>query len=173
MNDYQNLDSIDRTILSLLQQDGTLPNATIAKEVKLSPSPCLSRTRRLREEGIIQQTVAIVDEKKVGFETVAFTFVTLSPHNRQMAGVFVERIQKASWILECYNITGSWDYLLKIVAPDIGSYRNYVLDELLDMPAVQKVETLVVLRTEKRTFCLPIGTSNEEARNEQTGFSET
>ena len=166
MNDRLNLDLIDRTILNLLQQDGTLPNATIADKVELSPSPCLSRTRRLREEGVIQQTVAIIDEKKVGFETITFTFVTLSPHNRQMAEAFVERIQNASWILECYNITGSWDYLLKIVAPDIGSYRNFVLDELLDIPAVQKVETLVVLRTEKRSFCLPIETSNKEVKDE-------
>jgi Lrp/AsnC family leucine-responsive transcriptional regulator len=164
MNDRQNLDSIDKAILTLLQDDGTLPNATLANKVKLSPSPCLIRTRRLREEGIIQKTVAIVDEKKIGLETVAFTFVTLSPHNRQMAEAFVGRIRNTSWVLECYNITGNWDYLLKIVAPDIGSYRNFVLDELLDMPAVQKVETLVVLRTEKRSFCLPIETSNKEAK---------
>lgn len=166
MNDAQNLDSTDRAILNILQQDGALPNATLANKVKLSPSPCLSRTRRLREEGIIQQTVAIVDERKVGLETVAFTFITLSPHNRQMAEAFVERTKNTSWILECYNITGSWDYLLKIVAPNIGSYRNFVLDELLDMPAVQKVETLVVLRTEKKSFRLPIETSYEREKDE-------
>jgi DNA-binding Lrp family transcriptional regulator len=99
MNNAQNLDSTDRAILNILQQDGALPNATLANKVKLSPSPCLSRTRRLREEGIIQQTVAIVDERKVGLETVAFTFITLSPHNRQMAEAFVERTKNTSWIL--------------------------------------------------------------------------
>lgn len=166
MSDRQRLDSTDRAILHLLQTEGALANTTLADRVGLSASACLSRTRRLREERIIQQTVAIVDEKKVGLETVVFTFVTLSPHNRQMAEAFVQSVQEAGWVLECHNITGSWDYLLKVVAEDIASYRDFVLDELLDMPGVQKVETLVVLRTEKRNFSLPMDHLEEESTDE-------
>ncbi len=158
------MDEIDKAILRLLQMEATIANSTLASRIGLSASACLSRTKRLQKEGIIKQFAAVIDEQKVGLETTAFTFVTLSPHNRQIVEAFVERVNQTPGVLECYNITGSWDYLLKIVAPDISSYRDFVIDEMLEMPGVEKVETLVVLKTEKRSFSLPIDPSNKEVK---------
>lgn len=150
------LDKIDIAILEELQDNARIPNSELAAKVGLSPSACLSRTNKLREMGVIKQFVLAIDRLKVGLSVLTLTFVTLSPHNREMAEAFVEKIKKMDQVLECYHITGSFDFLLKIVAPDISTYRDYIIDELVEIPGVEKVETLVVLKEEKQSFKLPL-----------------
>jgi Lrp/AsnC family leucine-responsive transcriptional regulator len=99
-----------------------------------------------------------VDQDKVGLPVSTFTFVTLSKHSRKAAIAFLKKIEKMPEVMECYNMTGQADYLLKIVSPDIARYRDFVMDGLIEIPGVQHVETLVVLKTEKRSFSLPLGT---------------
>lgn len=149
-------DNCDREILDLLQKDPSISNIELSKKIGLSPSASLSRTKRLRELGVIKQYAAIIDEKRVGLEIVAFTFVNLSPHNRKTANAFISKVEETPQILECYNITGNWDYLLKIVAHDIASYRNFIMDSLLEFPGVNKIDTNLVLGTDKRSFYLPV-----------------
>ncbi|OPZ83818.1 MAG: Leucine-responsive regulatory protein [bacterium ADurb.Bin429] len=150
------LDDVDLAILRQLQADALITNAELATKVSLSPSACLSRTRRLQERGVIKQFAAIVDEKKIGFGITVFAFVTLSKHSRRIAESFLKRMETIAQVMECYNITGHADYLLKIVATDISAYRDFLTDQILEIPEVQHVETLVVLKTEKRTFALPV-----------------
>lgn len=149
-------DSYDKEILDILQSDASISNIELSKKIGLSPSACLSRTKRLKELGIIKQYATIIDEKKVGLEIVAFTFVNLSPHNRNTANAFLAKVKETPQILECYNITGNWDYLLKIVSHDIATYRDFLIDSLLEFPGVNKVETNIVLGTDKQSFYLPI-----------------
>ena len=154
--DRLSLDGTDVTILDLLQSDSAMANAELASRIGLSASACLSRTKRLREGGYIRQYAAIVDEKQVGLGVTTFTFVTLSPHDRKAADSFVRRIQDTAEVMECHHVTGRADYLLRIVAKDITSYRDFIMDSLVQIPEVEHVETLVVLKTEKRSFRLPI-----------------
>lgn len=149
-------DSYDKEIIDILQSDASISNIELSKKIGLSPSACLSRTKRLKELGIIKQYATIIDEKKVGLEIVAFTFVNLSPHNRNTANAFLTKVKGTPQILECYNITGNWDYLLKIVSHDIATYRDFLIDSLLEFPGVNKVETNIVLGTDKQSFYLPI-----------------
>lgn len=150
------VDATDLAILAELQMDATIANAELAQRIGMSPSACLARVKRLRESEVIQQCPAVVNPHAVGLEVAAFTFVTLSPHRRDTASCFVETIRAMAPVTECHNITGQWDYLLKIVAPNITAYRDFVLDRLLTVPGVEKVETLINLGTEKQSFLLPL-----------------
>jgi Lrp/AsnC family leucine-responsive transcriptional regulator len=150
------LDRSDKEILDILQKDATVSNIDLSRTIGLSPSACLGRTKRLKELGVIIQRVTILDETKVGLGIVAFTFVNLSPHNRVTANEFIAKVKETSQIMECYNITGSWDYLLKIVSKDIASYRNFIMDSLLEFPGVNKIDTNLVLGTDKLSYYLPI-----------------
>lgn len=152
----QTYDEVDMAILGHLQRDSTITNAELAKQVGLSPSACLGRTKRLKEAGIIKQFVAIVDERKIGLEIVTFVAVSLAPHDRKTTEAFLESIRATPNVLECHNISGVHDYLLKIVSPSINDYRNFVIDTLIEVPGVGKVETSVVLSSEKLSYQLPL-----------------
>ena len=149
-------DDIDLSILMHLQKDSTITNAELAKQIGLSPSACLGRTKRLKKAGVIKCFTAIIDEQKVGLEVVTFVFVTLNPHDRETTENFLTHIRELANIQECYNISGRYDYLLKIVSPSIDDYRNFVIDTLIEVPGVGKVETSVVLSSEKQTYQLPL-----------------
>jgi len=153
-------DDVDLAMLRLLQADASITNAELAANVGLSPSACLSRTKRLRERGFIEKFTAVVDEKKVGLTVTAFAFVTLAKHSRSAADSFLRQIESIAQVMECYNITGCADYLLKIVALDMSAYRDFVIDQVIEIPEVEHVETLVVLKTEKRSFELPLEQSS-------------
>ena len=150
------LDSFDKEILDILQCDPQISNVELSKKISLSPSACLSRTKRLKELEVIKQYATILDGKKVGWEVVAFTFVNLSPHNRDTSNAFLEKVRETREIQECYNITGSWDYLIKIVSKDMASCRDFLIDSLLSFPGVNRIETSIVLSTDKQSFYLPL-----------------
>lgn len=149
-------DLSDKEIIRTLQKDALISNKDLSEKIGLSPSACLGRTKRLKELGVIKQYATIIDEKKVGLEVIAFTYVNLSPHNRNTSNAFLLKVKENHQILECYNITGNWDYLLKIVSQDIASCRDFLIDSLLEFPGVNKIETSIVLSTDKQSFCLPI-----------------
>ena len=152
----KNIDSIDLAILKGLQADARLPNSELAPNVGLSTSACLARTNRLREQGIIKQFATIIDHEKIGLDIIAFTFVTLSPHSPEIAAEFAEQLTNLPQVTECYHITGNYDYMLKIVAQNIPDYREFIVDSLLSINGVNKVETLMVLKVEKQQFSLPL-----------------
>ncbi len=151
MDDY-NLDEKQKMILSLLQENSLITNNDLSKQVGLSASACLGRTKKLFESGIIKQYAIVIDHFKIGYNILTLTFVTLSPHNREMADTFVRKVNEIPQIIECHNITGNWDYCLKIVGKDMDDYRNFVLDILLEIPGVEKIETQIVLKSEKNSF---------------------
>ena len=155
-DDHLILDEVDIVMLRMLQADASITNAELAANVGLSPSACLSRTRRMRERGVIEKITAVVNEKTVGLTITAFAFVTLSKHSRSAAESFLTQIEKIAQVMECYNITGRADYMMKIVAPDISTYRDIVIDQVIVIPEVDHVESLVVLKVEKRSFDLPL-----------------
>ncbi|MCM8711737.1 Lrp/AsnC family transcriptional regulator [Clostridium sp. SYSU_GA19001] len=150
------LDNTDRAILRELQEDGSISNLELSKKVGLSPSACLARTKNLVETGVIKKFAAIVDEKKLGMEVLAFVLVNLSPLNRETIHSFLEDVNRFPQIQECYTLTGSHDYLLKIVAKDMESYRDFIIDSLMKNTTISSVETSMVMGIEKRTVNVPV-----------------
>ncbi len=149
-------DNYDKEIIDILQSNASISNIDLSKKIGLSPSACLGRTKRLEDLSVIKQYAAVIDAKTIGLEIVAFTFVNLSPHNRKTGNAFLAKVRETPQILECYNITGNWDYLLKIVSHDIASYRDFVIDSLLAFPGINKIESTIVLSTDKQSFHLPV-----------------
>lgn len=150
------IDNNDKAILRELQKDASISNLELSKKIGLSPSACLTRTKNLVETGVIKNFATIVDEKKLGMETLAFVLVNLVPLNRETIHSFLEDVNRLPQIQECYTLTGSHDFLLKIVAKDMESYHNFIIDSLMENPAVSKVETSMVMKIEKRNVYVPI-----------------
>ena len=150
------LDNLDRAILRELQEDASISNLNLSKKIGLSPSACLARTKNLVESGIIKKFATIVDEKKLGMEVLAFALVNLSPLNRETIHSFLKEINKFPQVQECYTLTGRHDYLLKIVAKDMESYRDFIIDSLMQNTTISSVETSMVMGIEKRSVYVPI-----------------
>ncbi|GIV57949.1 MAG: AsnC family transcriptional regulator [Rhodothermaceae bacterium] len=150
------LDAIDRQILDILQEDGGITNVELARRVGLAPATTLDRVRKLRQNGIIRGYVALVDATKVNQRTVAFIQVTLSRHGAEHVRAFREQVQALPEVLECYHISGESDYLLKVVAPDIGCYEDFLLHRLAAIPNIGRIHTSFVLSTVKHETKIPI-----------------
>ena len=161
------LDNSDKAILRELQADASISNLELSKKIGLSPSACLTRTKNLRESGGIKQFTTIIDEKKLGMETLAFVLVNLTPMNRDSIQLFMEDVNNYPQIQECYTLTGSHDFLLKIVAKDTQSYRDFIIDNLTANPIISSVESLVVLGVEKRTTSIPVEFTEKVGKREK------
>ncbi|MFL0195675.1 Lrp/AsnC family transcriptional regulator [Clostridium sp. WILCCON 0269] len=150
------LDNTDKAILRELQEDGSISNLDLSKKIGLSPSACLARTKNLVETGTIKKFATIIDEKKLGMEVLAFVLVNITPLNRQTIHLFLEDVNRFPQIQECYTLTGGHDYLLKIIAKDMESYRDFIIDSLMQNTTISSVETSMVMGIEKRTVNVPI-----------------
>ena len=150
------LDHIDKKILLFLEQDSSISNLELSKAVGLSPSACLSRTKNLIEKGVIRRFTTLLDEKKLGFEITAFITINLAPYNQKTLENFISRVKELPYILECHTLTGSKDYLLKAVAPNMDIYKENVINALVSIPGISGMETSIVVSTEKRELVVPI-----------------
>lgn len=150
------LDEHDKEILRYLQEDSSISNIELSKKIGLAPSSCLLRVKNLKEQQLIKQYTAIVDEKMLGFEITCFAKVAMQPLNRETSAVFISEATKIPEVVEMYTITGDNAFLLKIVAKSFQHYRDFVFDKLLSIPSVSNIETSIVIGTEKVTSCIPI-----------------
>ena len=150
------IDTFDRAILRLLQEDARLTNQELSERVNLSPSQCSRRRQRLEEGGFIAGYRAVLDRGRLGFSLVNFISVTLSTHNRNNARHFAELLSGLPEVQEAHALTGEMDYVLKVVTPDLKSLSEFVNDVLLPHESVQHVKTAIVLQTLKETGALPI-----------------
>ena len=151
------MDTTDRAILRELQSNGRMPNAELADRVHLSPSPCLRRVRRLEADGTISGYRAVLDKQKLGLGLTVFTEVKVSDHSPDRASGFEEAVAAIDEIIACYIISGSSDFLLEAVVPDLQTYEQFYLHTILALPGVYDVETHFVIRTMKEPGPLPIG----------------
>lgn len=150
------LDHIDKKILMLLQANGRITNAELAKQVGLSPPPMLERVRKLEKNGYIRKYVALIDPKKLDQNTMAFVSVSLRFHQKKAIQQFVTEIQKIPEVLECHHITGEEDYLLKVVMKDIEEYKRFLLDKLTQFSGISKIKTSFILTTLKQETNIPV-----------------
>ena len=150
------LDALDKRILRALQRNGRLQNAELAKEVGLSPSPCLRRVRILEKEGIIERYAAILDPTKIDQELIIYAKVWLSNQTSEIIERFIYEIKLLPQILECHLMAGDSDFLLKIVAANLDDYRRFQMGYLAQIEGVYNIKTEIPLQTIKSTTELPL-----------------
>ncbi|MDE1150646.1 MAG: Lrp/AsnC family transcriptional regulator [Azospirillaceae bacterium] len=150
------LDAIDMKILTLMQKDASLTTAELAEKVGISQSPCWRRIQRLHDEGYIKGQVVIVDREKLGFPMQIFAQVKIARLSDEERETFFRGIQNIPEILECYTVFGEMDALLKIVAPDVKWYQEFIFNSLMKLPGVQDIRSIVTLSEAKNTTAVPL-----------------
>ncbi len=148
------IDAIDLQILRILQANARITNKELAAKVHLSPSPVYERLRRLESEGYIRRYSAVLDAEKLGQGFVVLCSVKLSRMNTDIAKDFTSRIQDIPEVTECYNISGEWDYLLKIHAPDMKYYNHFLINVLGKIDSLGAVQSSFVMSEVKNNHGL-------------------
>ena len=150
------LDQIDKKLLNVLQQNARLTNQELAERVGLSASPCLRRLKRMEQDGVISRYVALVDQKAVGLPVSVFISVKLERQREDVMAHFDSEIAKYPEVLECYLMTGSRDYLLRVVAENLEAYERFLKEKLTRIEGVSSIESSFALNQVKYTNKLPI-----------------
>ena len=150
------LDRVDRRILDELQANARISNQDLAKRVGLSSAPCWRRLRRLEEEGFIASYATLLSPSAVGLPILAYAQITLENHHPESVRQFDQLIAQRPEVLECHSMSGTNDYLLRIVAGSMEAYERFLSTHVLQTKAVRSVNTSFVLRTKKFTTCLPL-----------------
>ncbi len=146
----------DVAILKLLQRDATASTAAIAEKLNMSQSPCWRRINRLEQEGLIQRRVALLDRDALGMEVVVFATINLTSSGRQNLIEFEREIVLHEEVIECYTMTGIWDYMLKIVTRDIRHYESFVRNTLTASPSIRELHSHMAVTEIKNTTELPL-----------------
>jgi Lrp/AsnC family transcriptional regulator, leucine-responsive regulatory protein len=150
------LDETDYSILHHLQNSGRMPNAELADAVKLSPSPCLRRVKALEAAGIIKQYVALVDAKAVGLPISVMVNVSLHSQEKISLVEFETKILGYEEVLECYLMTGGFDYSLRVVVPDLESYEKFLAEKLTRIKGVANIQSSFTLKQVVYRTVLPM-----------------
>mgnify|MGYP003150245064 CR=1 FL=1 len=141
----QALDRIDYRILHYVQNDARMSNTDLADRIGLSPSPCLRRVKRLEQAGIIRRYVGIVDAAAVGLPISAFVNISLHSQDREGLEAFQSRVKTYAEVMECYLMTGTSDFLMRVVVPDLQSYERFT-DKLTRIPGISNIQTSFALK---------------------------
>lgn len=150
------MDRADRHILRLMQEDGRISNADLARKVGLSPPSMLQRVRKLEQGGFVKGYSARLDGEKLGFSILVFAMVSLSLHQDKPIDQFIAAVQEVPEVLECYHVSGDYDFMLKITARDMHDYERVLREKLAAIKVVGKVHSCFVLRVNKETDSLPL-----------------
>jgi Lrp/AsnC family transcriptional regulator len=150
------IDPIDRRILDVIQRDGSLSAADVASQVGLSTTTCWRRIQQLEQSGVIKQRVALLDRSKLGLDVVVFVQVRLSTQGRDAIAQFDQAIRDRPEVLDCYTLTGEWDFCLRIVTRDMKEYEAFFLDHLSKIPNVQSVNSSIAVTVIKESTVLPL-----------------
>jgi DNA-binding Lrp family transcriptional regulator len=150
------LDATDRAILNELQIDGRLANVDLAQRVHLSPSACLRRVRALEESGVIAQYVALVDPKAIGKGGTSFAILNLESMNTPRLEAFERAVKAEPDVLDCFYVAGSNDYLIRFAYRDAEDLERFHTQVLMRLPGVSRSNSMLVLRTVKKTTALAV-----------------
>jgi len=150
------LDSIDRAILRELQREGRLSNLELAQRVHLSPSACLRRVKALEDSSVISQYVALVNPRSVGKHGISFTIINLESMNTPQLEAFEQAVRDQPEVLDCFYVAGSNDYLIRFTYRDAEDLERFHSEVLMRLPGVARSNSMLVLRTVKKTTALPL-----------------
>jgi DNA-binding Lrp family transcriptional regulator len=152
-----NLDEIDLRILDQMQGDARLSNVDLAERVGLSPSPCLRRLRKLESDGVIQGYMTFVDQAKVGLPVSVFISVALKEQSESALEEFETSVSALPQVMECYLMTGTADYLLRVVTQDLADYERFLKNHLTRIAGVSSIKSSFALNRVKYETALPLG----------------
>jgi Lrp/AsnC family leucine-responsive transcriptional regulator len=150
------LDRYDKLILDELQKDGRISNVQLASAVNLSESACLRRVRSLEESGMIDRYVALVSQPKVGLPGSVFVHIGLHREEESELAAFEGAVKDIPEVMECYLMTGEFDYLLRVVVSDMADFERLHRDSLTRLPGVARVNSSVTIRTVQKKTELPL-----------------
>ena len=149
------MDDIDKKILSLLQVNADIPVAELSKKVNLSSTPCWLRINKLYKQGYIKKKVAVIDRAKINLSTVAFVQIRTSQHNMTWSTKFIEGVKEMDEVVEFYRLSGTTDYLLKVLVPSIDKFDEFY-KKLTDKVDLSDVTTSFSMEELKQTSNLPL-----------------
>ncbi|MBL7774713.1 MAG: Lrp/AsnC family transcriptional regulator [Saprospiraceae bacterium] len=150
------LDSTDRAILQLLQENAFLTTKEIAAQTNLSATPVYERIKRLEREGYIRQYTALLDRRRIGLPLLVFCDVLLKEHNRDFLLRFEASVVGLPEVLECHHVTGEYDYLLKIAVADMDAYQYFIKEKLAVLEHIGRVQSHFVMTEVKQSTVLPV-----------------
>ncbi len=150
------LDRLDRKILTVLQQDGRVATVELADRVGLSPTATTERVKRLTREGFIVGYGARLDPVKLGLSLLVFIELTLDRTTTDVFEKFDAAVRRAPEVLECHLVAGGFDYLIKTRVPDMAHYRRFLGDVLLTLPGVRATHTYAVMEEIKTSGAFPL-----------------
>lgn len=145
------MDSIDRKLLSLLQDDASMPLQDVAARVGLSVNPCWRRIKRMESEGIIRARVAVLDPEKVGLNVTVFVRIKIREHSPEWVQRFASAIRSIAEIAECHRMGGDVDYMLKVIVADIAGYDRVYKELIAKVPGLADVSALFSMERIKYT----------------------
>lgn len=154
----ESLGKKDIEILKLVQRDAATSTAAIAEKVNMSQSPCWRRINRLEQDGLIQRRVALLGRNALGMDVVVFATINLTSTGRQNLIEFEREIVRHAEVIECYTMTGIWDYMLKIITRDIRHYEDFVRNTLTASPSIRELHSHMAVTEIKNTTELPLDT---------------
>lgn len=148
------LDSKDLLILRLLQENARITVKEISEKIHLSTTPVHERIKRMEETGVIKQYATLVDHAKVKKGLMVICYVSLQQHSKNAGQKFIKAIQELNEVIECYNISGEFDFMLKVVAEDMNSYYNFHVNMLSQIENMGHVQSVFVMGIIKQTHQL-------------------
>jgi DNA-binding Lrp family transcriptional regulator len=150
------LDAIDIKILNLLQENAKLTNVELAARVNLSPSPCLARVRALEQAGIVSRHVTLLDPLKIGLGLSVFIQVGMERQAERDLEKFQAAIISYAEVMECYLMTGDFDYLIRVVVADMPALERFIVDKLTKIPGIANIKSSFALKQVKYKTALPL-----------------
>ena len=153
------LDRFDHLILDALQNDGRISNVQLAQAVNLSESACLRRVRALEDEGYIDRYAALLNKAKAGLSGNVFVHIGLHREEQSELAAFEDAIREIPEVMECYLMTGEFDYLLRVVVANMADFERLHNEALTRLPGVARVNSSVAIRTVQKTTQLPLPSS--------------
>lgn len=150
------LDSVDRTLLRLLQDDATMPLAELADAVNLTTTPCWKRLKRLEEDGILRQRVALLDPVKLGIAFTAFVQIKTSNHSQDWFNHFVATVTDFPEVMEFYRMAGEYDYMMKVQVADMQAFDNLYKKLVASVADLTNVTSTFAMEPLKYTTALPV-----------------
>ena len=151
-----NLDTTDQQILTELQQNSKLSTKELASLVNLTPTPVFERQKRLEKEGYIKKYVAVLDPEKLGYGIIVLCSVKLKQHTRENGNQFMSVINQMDQVTECYNISGEYDFMMKVYVRDMKDYQDFVMNKLGSIDCIGGLQSIFVIGEAKHSNCIPV-----------------
>lgn len=153
---FNALDDTDLAILNITQHDGRISHTHLAQQINLSQPAVHNRVKRLERLGFIKQYVTLLDREQIGYDLLCFIHINIQVHSADNISKFREAVLQLPQVLECHHLTGSYDYLLKVVLRNRKDLERFAIETIASLPGVNQVQTSLVLSEVKRTTALPL-----------------